>query len=121
MSVNNTHELVEAIKRKNDTITIEGDLANKTFRICATGKIAWAVALTAIGISVAAVALTIPTGGTSNAFHLVTVPAATIAFGSASSLAVGIATIGGTATLKALKKYDIEKVSKDKVILYRKK
>ena len=57
-------ELAEAIKNGDDTIEIEGDLANKTFKIKATGKIAWGIALTAVGIAVYAAITTIGSGGT---------------------------------------------------------
>lgn len=44
-------ELAEAIKRGDDTIEIEGSLADKTIRLRATGNVAWAVAIGAVGIA----------------------------------------------------------------------
>ena len=58
-------ELADAIKDNEDTITIEGDLAKKTLRIKATGKVAWVIAFEAIGVAVYSVMLTIGTGGAS--------------------------------------------------------
>lgn len=48
-------ELGDAIKNNADTIEIQGDLANKVFKIKATGKVVWAVAIGALGIAVACV------------------------------------------------------------------
>lgn len=44
-------EFAEAIKRGDDTIEIEGSLADKTIRLRATGNVAWAVAIGAVGIA----------------------------------------------------------------------
>uniref|UniRef100_UPI003F583790 hypothetical protein n=1 Tax=Vibrio cholerae TaxID=666 RepID=UPI003F583790 len=53
MTISNEADLGEALKREQDTIEIEGDLKNKVLKIKATGKVAWAVAIGAIGIAVA--------------------------------------------------------------------
>lgn len=50
-------ELGQAIKNNADTIEIQGDLANKVFKIKATGKVVWAVALGALGVAVACIIL----------------------------------------------------------------
>ena len=39
------------VNNGEDEITIEGDLAKKTIRIKATGKVAWAIAFGAIGVA----------------------------------------------------------------------
>lgn len=65
MKVKNEKELGEALKNKEETIEITGDLAKKTIKIRATGRVAWVVAFGAIGISAYAAISTIPTGGTS--------------------------------------------------------
>ncbi|WP_275897270.1 hypothetical protein [Helicobacter suis] len=41
MAIQTEEELARAIKEGRDTIEIEGDLATKTIRIKATGKVAW--------------------------------------------------------------------------------
>lgn len=86
-------ELGEALKRNEDTIEITGDLAKKTIRLRATGKVAWAIAIAAIGIAVYS-AISVPaTGGTST-------PAAVTMAGIAAPAAVGI--LGGAATYSAI-------------------
>lgn len=45
-------ELGEALKREEDTITIEGDLVNKVIKIHGTGKTAWGLTIGAIGVAV---------------------------------------------------------------------
>ena len=48
-------ELGEALKREEDTITIEGDLVKKVIKIHGTGKPAWGLAIGAIGVAVVSV------------------------------------------------------------------
>ena len=92
----------------------------KVIRIKATGKIAWAIAIGAIGVSVAAVLATPVTGGASNAVHFVTAPAAvTVLGGAAVTAAIAIA-VAGVTVLNKLRKYKIEEQSKDCLILKRK-
>lgn len=54
MKVNNEKELGAAVYNKEDTIEIEGNLAKKTFKIKATGKVAWGVCIGAIVIGMTA-------------------------------------------------------------------
>ncbi len=63
MNVTTEKELADAVNRNEDTIVIEGDLAKKTIRIKATGKVAWAVAIGSIGIVFYGVVATLGTGG----------------------------------------------------------
>lgn len=58
-------ELGEALKREEDTITIEGDLVKKVIKIHGTGKPAWGLAIGAIGVAVVSVVATVATAGTS--------------------------------------------------------
>ncbi|MDY0417833.1 hypothetical protein PYW49_09140 [Enterobacter sp. 170198] len=51
-TVKSEKELLEAVKNKQSSIVIEGDLVNKTVRLQAVGHVAWAVALAAIGLSI---------------------------------------------------------------------
>lgn len=67
VKVYNNDELNEAMKSKQSTIEIEGDLAKKVIRIKATGTVAWAVAFIALSVAVIAAITVIPastaTGG----------------------------------------------------------
>ena len=51
-TVRTEEELASAMKSGEDTIVVEGDLANKTIKIKATGSIAWAIAFTALAFRV---------------------------------------------------------------------
>jgi hypothetical protein len=55
MSMTTEKSLASAVKRRDNSITIEGDLARNVIKIHATGSIAWAVCLGAIGVAFAAV------------------------------------------------------------------
>lgn len=114
-------KLGKALKKDEDTIIIEGVLINIVIRIKATGKIAWAVAIGSIAVSVVAVLATPATGGTSNAAHLVTAPVAMGILGSAATGAAAIAVAaGGVGALNKLRKYQIVEQSADRLILKRK-
>lgn len=100
-------ELGKALKSEQDTIEIEGDLAKKIIRIRATGKVAWAVAIGAIGIAVTSILLAPSTGGASTTVNLFAAPIAVGILGgaatiSAITIAVGAGSIGA---LGALRKY----------------
>ena len=119
-------ELGEALKRSQAVIEIEGDLAKKTFRIMATDKAVWAVCVVSITVAVAAVVVTLSSGG---AAAPVTGPTAAVTLGGAAAVlgmptaitATGIAIAGGgVKALNKLRKYRMEKISDTKVILYKK-
>ena len=124
MIVRNEKELAEALKQNQNTIEVEGDLAQKVIRIKATGKVAWAIALGAIGVAVGCGVATVATGG---AAAPVTVSglaasgtAAAISLGGVSTTAIAIAVAaGGVAALKTLRKYKITSKSSDRVVLAR--
>ena len=92
-TVKTEKELADAINRGEDTIEIEGDLAKKTVKIRATGKVAWAIAFAAIGIAACAAVTTAVTGGTS-------APVTGTVVGLTGGAAVGI--LGGAATYSAI-------------------
>lgn len=119
--VKTAEELGEALKNGESTIEIEGDLAKKTVKIRATGKVAWAIALGAIGIAVGAAYATIPTGGTSTAVGVVAAPAAVGILGiSATAAAISIAiAAGGVGGLKKLRRYKEVKRADGLLILER--
>lgn len=105
--VSTEKELGEALKSKESTIEITGDLAKKTIKLRATGAVAWAVAFAAIGIAVYGAIAAIPTGGTSVAISAFAAPAAVgILGGAATYTAIAIAVAaGGAGALSALRSY----------------
>lgn len=120
-------ELGEALKREEDTITIEGDLVNKVIKIRGTGKTAWGLTIGAIGVAVVSVLATVATAGTSTP---ATGSAALISGGAAATVlgvptavsAVSIAVAaGGVGALNKLRDYNLTKINDNKVILKRKK
>lgn len=119
-------DLGRKIKEGQDYIEVEGDLANKVIRIKATGKVAWGVCAAGLTVAIGALIVTLTSAGTSAP---VTVPtsfvglgtsAAVLGAGTASSAAMIGAAGGGIATLNKLRKYRIEKISEDKIILHKK-
>jgi hypothetical protein len=119
--ITDAKSLGKALKTNEDTITIEGDLRKKVIRIKATGKIAWAIALGAIGAAVYLVLSAPATGGVSGAVGLTALaPAVTIMGGGAASAAVMIAVgAGGVGALNSLRKYKIIKNSDTQITLKR--
>ena len=90
-------EVVRAVDNKEDCIVIEGDKANDVYRIIATGNVAWAIAIGAIGLSAALIFITVGSGG---AAAPVTVP---VEVASKTIIApVAIATLGWGATSTAI-------------------
>ena len=90
-------EVVRAVDNKEDCIIIEGDKANDVYRIIATGNVAWAIAIGAIGLSAALIFITVGSGGTAAP---VTVP---VEVASKAIIApVAIATLGLSATSTAI-------------------
>ncbi|MEI3776128.1 hypothetical protein [Pectobacterium brasiliense] len=118
-------ELAKAIKENQDTIIIEGDLAKKTIKIKATGKVAWVIAFAAIGIAVGATIATVGTGGAATP---VTGTAALVGASGAvgvlgvstttSAIAIAVAA-GGVGVLTRLRKYTIVDKSNSRVVLKR--
>lgn len=120
MSVVRTEkELGEALKRGDDKIEIEGNLVNKTVRIRATGKLAWFVAIGALGIAVVSF---FGTGGVGGVVSAGVAPAAVGVLGGAatySAIAIAVAA-GGVGALNSLRNYKEVSRSKDKLVLKRK-
>lgn len=107
VKVSTEKELGEALKRKEDGIEITGDLAKKTIRLRATGNVAWAIAIAAIGFAVYGVATAPVTGGTTAAISAFAAPTAVGILGGAatySAIAIAIAA-GGVGALTSLRKY----------------
>lgn len=104
-------ELADAIEREEDTIEIEGDLSNKTVKIRATGNVAWAIAIGAIGLAVYAAISMAATGGTDAPLAAPAVAAGAAAsvgvMGTAatySAIAIAVSA-GGIGVLSKLRKY----------------
>ncbi|MBQ9336755.1 MAG: hypothetical protein IJS14_05605 [Lentisphaeria bacterium] len=113
-------ELGEALKEEKSEIEIEGDLARKVIRIKATGKVAWAIAIGAIGVAVVAVLTSPATGGAHGVIGVgLTAPVAVGVLGvSATTAAVSIAVAaGGVGALKTLRSYQMVKLDDDHIIL----
>ncbi len=120
------NELGKALKDDTQEICIEGDIENRVIRIRATGKVAWLIAIGAIGCAVTAIIITGGSGGSSS---LVTVPSAAAFFGTAAgvlgagaataAIAISVAAGGVGALTKLRKDYRIEK-RQGKTVLVRK-
>ena len=123
MAVNNEKELAQAVKEGQDTIVITKDLKSNVVTIKATGKVAWAVAIGAIGVAVTAVIASPSTGGVSSTIAVASAPAAVSILGlSATVSAISIAVAGGgVAVLNKLRKYEITEQMGDFLVLKRKK
>jgi hypothetical protein len=100
-------ELADAIKQGEDTIEITGNLANKTIKIRATGRVAWVIAFGAIGVAAYAAIATIPTGGAAAPIAGITALGAVGILGgvtTASAIAIAVAA-GGVGVLTKLRTY----------------
>lgn len=121
MVVTDAKGLGAAIKRGDNKIEIEGDFSKKVIRINATGNVAWVVAIGAIGVGVAMVIAAPATGGISAFAGFVSAPAAVAtlgAGGASAAYAIAIAA-GGVGALTKLRKYKIEKISSNKILLHK--
>ena len=125
MSIKTEEELADAINNEEDTIEIEGDLSKKVFKIKATGKAAWFIALGAIAVTVTAVIVTAGSGGT--AAPVIIPASAFVAAGAvgilgvpatASAILIAVSA-GGIGVLTKLRNYEIIEHNGDKLILKR--
>jgi hypothetical protein len=118
MRVRTEEELAKAIENGEDTIEIEGDLKEKTLKIKATGKVAWIIAIGAIGV---AVTIVIATGGTgAPASGIIGVGAVSVLGLPAAISAVSIAVAaGGVGVLNKLRNYRIVK-NNDNILILKK-
>ena len=127
-SMESAKELGEAIKRGDDYIEVECDLAKKVFKLKATGKAAWAVCIADISVAVAGAVAAVGTVGPASApAAVISTPAmtSTVAILGAPTaiMALSVALAGGGVGVlnHLMKDYDIEKISDEKLILHRKK
>ena len=122
MAITTEKELGQALKSKQDTIEIEGDLRRKIIRIKATGAIAWCVAIGAIAVAVVAILAAPATGGASAAPGVIAAPAAIGILGgatTASAISIAVAA-GGIGALNTLRSYKIVENSGNRLVLKRK-
>ena len=121
-TVHTTEELAKALKRGDDSIEIEGNLADSTFRIRATGRLSWFVALGVIllaakllniGSIVAPVAAAV--GATAVGAAIVSALGLTAPF----ALAGLVLAAGGFGVVLKLKKYKQVSRSKGRLLLTR--
>jgi hypothetical protein len=119
MAIHTEKDLGEALKIEQDTIEIEGDLKKKVLRIKATGKVAWVVAIGAIGV---AVVIAVGSGGAGTpASAVIGIGAVSVLGLSAATSAVAIAlAAGGVGALNTLRKYKIVSDTGDRLVLSRK-
>lgn len=119
VNVNDSKGLGEALKDDEDEIIIEGDLKEKVIRIKAKGKVAWAIAIGAIAVAVAAIIATPATGGASSIAAVATAPAAvSVLGGAATTAAISIAVAaGGVGALNKLREYKIVENDENKLVL----
>lgn len=128
-TVTTAADLGKAIKNGENEIAIEGDLAQKVIRIKATGNVAWAIALGAVTIGIAAVlaspgVVTGPAGivveGTLVTLATTTCAAAVAIWGVKTTVAAISIGVGGQ-NVKALRKlkdnYEITQKGSSKVII----
>jgi len=118
MAIRTEKELGVALKDNQETIEIEGDLKNKVIRIKATGKIAWAVAISAIAV---AVVIALGSGGTATpASGVIGIGAVSVLGLPAAISAVAIAVAAGSVgALNSLRRYKIVSDTDDKLVLSR--
>ena len=117
MSVWTEKDFASAMEREDDEIIVEGDLANTTLKIKATGKIAWGIAFAAI---IAAVGLAMTGAGIPVALPLAGAATAILGAGAVSSaIAIAVAA-GGAGILTSLRdNYKVVEHSHNRLVLKR--
>ena len=91
----------------------------QVLRIKATGKVAWAVAIGAIGVAVIAALATPATGGVSNVADTFVAPVSIGILGGPATLAAVSISIaaGGVGALNKLRKYKIVEKTDNRIVL----
>lgn len=120
--VKSKQELIKAVKEKQPSIVIEGDLANKTIRIQVVGYVAWPVALAAIGFAIYYVVSILDRGKvlamTSSGESIYSV-LSECAIPVAAVIVALTALIAGVAALQRLRNYEFIKKNEQQLILKR--
>lgn len=127
--VTTEEELAKAIADNKDTIEIEGDLAQKSIKIKATGKVAWAIAIGAVTVAITAILSASLTSSKSTKTlssepMVMSAPPTPETLTTSTIIAIAaiiVAIIGiGVGAFNKMRKYHLEQVSENKVILKRK-
>lgn len=115
-TVRTEEELGEALGANEDSILVEGDLARKVFRIKATGKVAWCIAIGAIGV---AVALVIASAGVGAPAAAGAAPVAIGILGMPTVITCIVIAVssGGVAVLNKLRSYTLIEKDNGTVVL----
>ena len=118
-------EVAREIKNGASTIEVEGDLAKKIIKIKAQGDVIWGICMVGIAVVVAAAFVAGGSGGlalapsTCIATPAMAAPIGILGTGAAIS-AVEIAIFaGGISGLDKLRKYKLEKISENKIVLHK--
>jgi hypothetical protein len=109
MAIDSAKELGKELKKDIDTFEVSLKIGETILKIKSVGKVAWAVAIGAIGVAVTGILATPATGGVTSALTAASAPAAVSILGvSTTTAAVSIAAAGGgIAVLNKLRKYEI--------------
>ena len=122
MAIDNEKDLGKALNEDQDTIEIEGSLKDKVIKIKATGKVAWVIAIGAIGVAVVAILYPVPEPATQTGAKGIAALTGGAAVGilgagtAMSAIAISVAS-GGVAALNKLRGYKIISNSGDKLVL----
>lgn len=118
MAIETAKELGKELKKGPDTVEVSIKMGKIIIKLKGVGKVAWAIAIGAIGVAVAAPT----TGGTSSALAAVSAPAAASILGvSTTTAAISIAVAGGgVAVLNKLRKYEVVEKHNTYMVLKRK-
>ena len=122
MAIETAKELGKELKKDPDTVEVSIKMGKIIIKLKGVGKVAWAIAIGAIGVAVAAVIAAPATGGTSSALAAVSAPAAASILGvSTTTAAISIAVAGGgVAVLNKLRKYEVVEKHNTYMVLKRK-
>ena len=112
VKVKNAKSLAKVLKDKPDIIIIEGEFRKAAFRIYATGKVSWIIAISAIAAAIALIfasgIIPILSPGTLSGAGLAAAPAVGILGWPATTAAITIAlTGGGVRILNKFRKYKL--------------
>lgn len=122
MAIDSAKDLGKELKKEPSTIEVSIEIGKIIIKLKGIGKVAWLVAVGAIGVAVTAVIAAPVTGGTSSLVAATAAPAAVSILGvSATTAAISIAVAGGgVAVLNKLRNYEIVEKHATYMVLKRK-
>lgn len=123
MKVNDEKGLGEAIRKNERTIDIHGSIAPRIKRLHDLDRVLYCMCLMCLAIAVVALMQMPATGGGMLPLSFVTgTPAAAIlGVPTAKTAALVAVSGGGISTLKRLRRYKLRHISREHVILYKKR